>query len=167
MLALALSKWCRQSCMKWYFLLNVILDFGVNPWDERLPFFLSYLSSSTFWMLHVLLKNTSDSIHWWEMHLKGDGMHTHNNLLPDSRPPRKKKEVRDMRKLVFSFTSGSMLYCVTQIACSGHMKLLLIRSKMSSDPKRNLPAATDWGLSTEFHFHLIPLDYFSREKKKR
>lgn len=80
-------------------------------------------------------------------------------------PPAKKKEVRDMRKLVFSFTSGSMLYCVTQIACSGHMKLLLIRSKMSSDPKRNLPAATDWGLSTEFHFHLIPLDYFSREKK--
>lgn len=45
------------------------------------------------------------------------------------------------------------------------MKLLLIHSKISSDPNRNLPAGTDWGLSTKFHFHLIPLDYFSRERK--
>lgn len=44
---------------------------------------------------------------------------------------------------MFSFTSDSMLHCVTQIACSGHTKLLLIVSEMSSDLNRNLPAATD------------------------
>lgn len=67
---------------------------------------------------------------------------------------------------MLSFTSGSMLYCVTQIACSGHMKLLLIHSKISSDSNRTLPAVTDWGLSTKYHFHLIPLDYFPRERKR-
>lgn len=46
------------------------------------------------------------------------------------------------------------------------MKLLLICSKISSDPNKTLPAATDCGLSAKFHFHLIPLDYFSRERKK-
>lgn len=148
--------------MKLYFLLNVILDFDVNPWNKRPHFFLSHLSPSIFWIPHVLLKNTSGSIHWWEMHLKGDLTHTSKTFCQNSCS----QKVDDMRKWVSSFTSGSMLYCVTQIACSGHMKLLLIHCKISSDPNRTLPAATDWGLSTKFHFHLIPLDYFPRERKR-
>ena len=112
-------------------------------------------------MLHVLQKNTYGSIHWWETLLKEDLMHTPNNFLTEF--PGKQWVIWEKE---FSFNSDSMLYCVTQIACSGHMKLLLICSKVSSDLNRNLLAATDWGLSTKFHFHLIPLDYFSRERKK-